>query len=149
MTAFVANGPGRVPADGEGGPSNQPSVVKALGELAESLARAWRAAASELSPGKYLAFTSLVVLAVLALSLWFDVTVVSRFEYRAAQAGALNRLRNELAHGVAPLGQVDRKGRLLRPGVPVALLAIPELHLRAVVLRARHRRSHLRPRAPA
>jgi sortase A len=136
MTALVANeAPGLgASAAGEGSRSNRPSVVSALRDLVQALQRMWGAAATELSPAKYLVFTSLVVLAVLTLSLWFDVIVVSRFEYRAAQAGAVSRLRNELAHGVAPLGQVDRKGRLLKQGVPVALLVIPALHLRAAVL---------------
>jgi sortase A len=136
MTALVATGPGgrgAAPGHDDSRP-RQPGVANALSDLMEALARAWRTAADELSPGKYLMLTSLVVLAVLALSFCFDLVVVSRFEYRAAQTRAFDKLRNELAHGLAPVSQVDRKGRVLRLGSPVALLEIPALHLRTVVL---------------
>src|SRR5579862_7493409 len=132
MTAIVPDGQGLVGRDG--GRGVRPGVGQAVNELVGALARAWRAAARELSPTKWLTLTSLVVLAVLTLGFCFDLAVVSRFEYRAAQAREFNRLRNELAHGLAPISQVDRKGRVVATGSPVALLQIPALHLRTVVL---------------
>jgi LPXTG-site transpeptidase (sortase) family protein len=59
---------------------------------------------------------------------------VSPLEYRAAQATEFNALRNELAHGLAPIGPIDQKHRVLAPGSPVAELRIPRLHLSAVVV---------------
>jgi sortase A len=84
--------------------------------------------------GKYLAVTSMIVVAVLALGFCANLFIVSRFEYRAAQSRLFSQLRNELAHGVGPVSDTDRKGRLLATGKPVALLEIPALHLRTVVV---------------
>jgi len=134
--AFVSPGADRQEASvlGDGGRRDDPGVATAIRGLAEAVVRAWRAAASELSPARYLTLTSLLVLAVLALSFCFDLVVVIRFEYRAAQAREFSRLRNELAHGLAPISDVDRKGRAVGAGSPLALLEIPALHLHTVVL---------------
>jgi len=82
----------------------------------------------------YLARSAFVVLAIVALTFSFSVVVVTRLQHRAAQTRAFNRLRDELALGVAPTGQVDDKGHLLAPGSPVALLEIPAIHMHEVVL---------------
>jgi sortase A len=95
----------------------------------------WRRLSTEGSAARYVRVTSLLVLAVLALGFCADLVVVSRFEYRAAQTRDFDRLRNELGgKGKAPVAQVDLKGRVLPEGAPVALLTIPRLHLRTVVV---------------
>src|SRR5579859_7492332 len=78
-------------------------VVGALRELRTRLVEGW-ASAGQLSSARYLTATSLLIVAILTLSFTVDLGFVSRFEYRAAQSHAYNRLRNELAHGVAPVG---------------------------------------------
>jgi LPXTG-site transpeptidase (sortase) family protein len=82
----------------------------------------------------YLGRAALATLAVLALSLVLQVVIVSRLDVWAVQTRAFDTLRKELAHGVAPTGQVARSGRLVPLGAPVALLTIPELGIREVVL---------------
>jgi LPXTG-site transpeptidase (sortase) family protein len=77
---------------------------------------------------------SLVVVAVLALGLCFHLIVTSRLEHSASQATALQGLRKQLALGTAPTGQVDRNGRLLRLGTPIAVIDIPAVRLHQVVL---------------
>jgi LPXTG-site transpeptidase (sortase) family protein len=82
---------------------------------------------------RYVIAGGLLVVAVLTIGFFLDMVVVSRLEYRAAQATSFAHLRNELALGSAPVDQQDQQGRLLRAGTPVALLTIPSLHLRTVV----------------
>lgn len=77
---------------------------------------------------------ALVVVAALALGLAAQLTVVSGFEHRAAQQGAFNRLRLELAKGTAPLGQTNKSGHPLALGTPMAVLEIPTIGVHQVVL---------------
>lgn len=84
-------------------------------------------------PRKWVYLCAALTIAVLTLGFVVDLAVVSRFEYRAAQARSFNQLRNELALGSAPVSQFDRHGHLLRLGTPVALLEVPKLHMRLVV----------------
>jgi len=90
--------------------------------------------AREIGVGRYFARTAMVVLAGVALGLCINLVVLSQFEHRAAQTRAFNRLRVELAEGVAPSGPVDANGRLLSEGTPVALLEIPVVGIHEVVL---------------
>jgi sortase A len=83
--------------------------------------------------GPSLTRSLLTSLAVVCTALFLNVSLLGGLEERAAQTTAFARLRNALAVGTAPLGQVDGKGRLLRSGTPVALLEIPDLHLREVI----------------
>jgi sortase A len=75
----------------------------------------------------------LFVLAAVAISVVLQPVVVGRLEHRAAQQQAYDRLRKDIADSVAPLGAtID--GKPVHPGRPVALLVIPSIHLREVVL---------------
>jgi sortase A len=85
-------------------------------------------------PVRYLVCSSLAVLTVVSLGLAFGIVVLSRLQERSAQTLAFDRLRNQLAIGVAPLGQVDQRGRLLRLGTPMAMLDIPTLGVHQAVL---------------
>jgi len=78
----------------------------------------------------------LVAVAALALGLVAHLAVFSRLEHTASQVRLYARFRDQLANGVAPLGQVSGSGRLYANGTPVALLEIPRLHLREVVSEA-------------
>jgi sortase A len=81
-----------------------------------------------------IAQVALAVLAVLALGVVLQIAVISRMEYRSAQVGALNAFRTQLALGTAPTGPLGTDHHLLAPGTPMALLTIPALGVRAVVL---------------
>jgi hypothetical protein len=75
----------------------------------------------------------LLLVAVVCLAFALDFVVVGRLQHRAAQTRLFNQFRVELANGVAPTGQLDANGRLLRAGTPVALLDIPAIGLHEVV----------------
>lgn len=78
--------------------------------------------------------SALIVLAVLAVGLVAQIVVISRLEYRSAQVSLLNTFRSEVALGTAPKGPLGGKGHLLALGTPMALITIPALDVRAVVL---------------
>lgn len=72
-----------------------------------------------------LAATALSILAALMLGFVAYVAVVGNVVHARAQQLAYASLRNELANGTAPLGQVDDRGRAVALGAPVALLEAP------------------------
>ncbi|MFU8870447.1 sortase [Micromonospora sp. SL4-19] len=78
--------------------------------------------------------TTLTLLAVVLLGFVAHLTLLSRLQYARDQQTAYADLRGQLASATAPTGQVDPAGRLLAPGTPVAVLRIPRLKLRQVVL---------------
>ncbi|MEW2485088.1 sortase [Streptomyces sp. NPDC048411] len=83
---------------------------------------------------QHLARGALLTLAAVLLGLTTQLLVVSHLQHRAAQQGAFDELRANLALGTAPVAQTDPQGRLLAPGTPVALLRIPSLQVREVVM---------------
>ncbi len=98
-------------------------------------ARAGRGAAFEaIEPVRYLAASSLAVLAVVTLGVVVNLAVVSGIEHHTAQTRAFARFREELALGVAPTGQVDSRGRLLALGTPIAQIEIPAIGVNEVAL---------------
>jgi hypothetical protein len=78
--------------------------------------------------------SGLVVLAVLSLGIVVQLAVLSPLEYRSAQVSLLNTFRTQLALGTAPLGPVGPDHHLLPLGTPMALITIPSIGVRAVVL---------------
>ena len=87
-----------------------------------------------LGPRLELGRTAAIFLCALAFGLVLQLTVVSSFQQRAAQQGAFDRLRSDLATGTAPVGPADQDGDLLAVGSPVAYLEIPSIGLRQVVV---------------
>ncbi|MGW3666860.1 sortase [Streptomyces sp. NPDC005141] len=83
---------------------------------------------------RHLARGGLLTLAALLLGLTVQLLFVSGLQERAAQHGAFDSLRAQLALGTAPVAQTDQQGDLLAPGTPVALIDIPALHVHQVVL---------------
>jgi hypothetical protein len=77
---------------------------------------------------------ALAVLAILAIGLVAQLALIGRLQYRSAQVGALNSFRTKLALGTAPLGPVGTDHHLLPLGTPVAVVSVPAIGLRAVVL---------------
>lgn len=80
--------------------------------------------------------TSLLILAVTALGFVAWVGLFSDLHYDKAQLNAYDRLRVELASGTAPNGPTapDNPAQLLPMGAPVAVLGIPAIGLRTVIL---------------
>lgn len=83
---------------------------------------------------KFLIGRSLVSLGVAAVCFLLQLTVVSHVQYESAQFKATETIRYELANGTAPVGQVDRDGKLLAAGTPVAVIKIAKLGVEDVVL---------------
>jgi hypothetical protein len=77
-----------------------------------------------------------LILAVGALGFVAWVGLFSRLHYDKAQLNAYETLRVELAEGTAPNGptQPNTPNQLLALGTPVAVLSIPAIGLRTVVL---------------
>jgi sortase A len=90
------------------------------------------------SPGQLVARTlgtSFLILAVTALGFVAWVGLFSTLHYDKAQLNAYDALRVELATGTAPNGPTaPNSTALLRMGAPVAVLSIPAIGLRTVIL---------------
>jgi LPXTG-site transpeptidase (sortase) family protein len=86
--------------------------------------------------------TALTIIAVLALTFVGHLAGVSQLQYARTQQIAYADFRAQLARGEAPVGQYkveftdsgEERQRLLHPGEAVAVLRIPALHVRTVVL---------------
>ncbi|MGY4742996.1 sortase [Streptomyces sp. ATMOS53] len=83
---------------------------------------------------RHLARGGLLALAALLLGITAQLLLVSGAQERSAQHAAFDELRGQLALGTAPVAQTDQQGRLLAPGTPVALVAVPRLGMSQVVL---------------
>jgi sortase A len=76
----------------------------------------------------------LAVLAVVAIGIVVQIALLSHLEYRSSQVASLNSFRTQLAFGTAPLGPVGPDHHLLALGTPIAVITIPALGVRSVVL---------------
>lgn len=76
----------------------------------------------------------LAIVAVLSLSFLAELTVFGNLRHDRDQAQLAMQFRVELAEGIAPVGPVDEANTALPLGTPVALLEIPRLGLREVVV---------------
>ncbi len=104
----------------ERGASATPSSIEAHGRFLES-------------PGFIIA-SSLLILAFLCLGFVANLLIVSQLVHARDQEVLYSDFRSELANAIAPVGQTDVNGALLRPGAPVALLEIPDLGMKEVVV---------------
>lgn len=74
-----------------------------------------------------------MVAALITLQL-MNIIVISPLQHSTAQARLYDQLRLTLSEGSAPLGQTDFEGKLVAPGTPLALLEIPDLNVREVIV---------------
>jgi sortase A len=86
------------------------------------------------SPEYRLAGQVLVIVAVMALSFLMELTVLGNLRHDRDQAQLAAQFRVELAKGIAPVGPFDDANTALALGAPVAVLEIPRLGLREVVV---------------
>lgn len=91
-------------------------------------------AASGRSTEFRLAGQVLAIVAVVALSFLIELTVLGNLRHDHDQAQLAAEFRTELAKGIAPVGPLDGANKPLAAGTPVALLEIPKLGLREVVV---------------
>lgn len=76
---------------------------------------------------------ALTLLAALLLGFAVNLTVLGHVEHARAQQNGYNKLRTELALGVAPVGRLDADGKAVSMGSPVAVLHIKAIGLKEVV----------------
>ncbi|GAA2953215.1 sortase [Microbacterium schleiferi] len=93
-----------------------------------------RAPLPPLSPGQQYVRGSLVVLAVLMIALVLSITLLGQIRHYAAQQQLSDSFRQQLAEGIAPVAEGDFNDVLLPDGAPVALLEIPSIGVREVVV---------------
>lgn len=81
-----------------------------------------------------LAGQMLGIVAVLTLSFLVELTVLGNLRHARDQIHLAAEFRSELANAVAPVGPFDDANIPLAAGTPVALLVIPRLNLREIVV---------------
>lgn len=77
---------------------------------------------------------AMTMIAIVLFTLIVNITLVSQVQHFAAQHRLFNQLRLALAQGSVPLGQLDINNHVTKPGTPIALLTIPEIGVREVVV---------------
>ena len=115
-------------ASDPGAEGRNPSAAPTLPQPAAPKAPAAAPSRRQLLPR-----ATLGILAALLLGFAGDLTVLGRVRHARDQRIAYSEFRIDLANAVAPVGQLDRNGKLLKLGTPVALLDIPAIGLREVV----------------
>ncbi|MBC7677428.1 MAG: class E sortase [Pseudorhodobacter sp.] len=82
----------------------------------------------------HIAISALRIIAALLVAFVAHVALLGSLTQHRDQAVLYDEVRESLARGETTLGQTDIDGRLLAPGTPVAVLEIPSLALRQVVV---------------
>ena len=82
----------------------------------------------------FLVASALLTFAILCLGFLANLLIVSQLVHARDQEVLYSDFRSELANAIAPVGQTDVNGALLRPGAPVAILEIPDLGMKEVVV---------------
>ncbi|WP_370291572.1 sortase [Nocardioides sp.] len=78
--------------------------------------------------------SALGLLSLVLLVLLMNLTVVSQLQHWNSQRDLYSKLRLGFAEGSSPIGQLDINGKIVESGTPIALLRIPRLGLREVVV---------------
>jgi sortase A len=92
-----------------------------------------------LAPGGFderlsLASSACAVLALVCGWMLLQLLVLGGLSHTRDQTLLYSKFRSELAQATAPTGELDYNGNAVQPGAPVALLTIPEIGLRQVVV---------------
>ena len=83
---------------------------------------------------RFLVASILIIFSVLCLGFLANLLIVSQLVHARDQEVLYSDFRSELANAIAPVGQTDVNGALLRSGAPVAILEIPDLGMKEVVV---------------
>jgi LPXTG-site transpeptidase (sortase) family protein len=129
----------RVAADPAATPSPTAEGSAAAGDAATQAPPDGYRRRQRVTPGQLVARTigtSFMILAITALGFVAWVGLFSQLHYDKAQLNAYDALRLELANGTAPNGPTvpNNSAQLLPMGAPVAVLSIPAIGLRTVIL---------------
>ncbi len=81
-----------------------------------------------------LAAQALAIVAMLGVCFLIELTLLGNLRHDRDQAQLAAQFRTELARGIAPVGPYDEANTPLAVGSPVALLEIPRLQLREIVV---------------
>ena len=84
--------------------------------------------------GLLISGTAVTILAVVLLGFVLDTLAFGALKHSRDQQVAYSKLRSDLGVVTAPLGHTDENGALYPLGTPMALLQIPEIGVREVVL---------------
>jgi len=91
-------------------------------------------AAAPARAGWEVAGVALCLLAVLTVGFVADLLLLGALRHNRDQQTSYAELRHALANGTAPVGQADQDGAIYPLGTPVALLDLPQVGLREVIL---------------
>lgn len=83
---------------------------------------------------QFLVVGVLLALGILCVGFLASLVVVSQLIHARDQEVLYSDFRSELANAIAPVGQTDINGALLAPGAAIAVLEIPDLGMREVVV---------------
>ncbi|GAA2743577.1 sortase [Kitasatospora cinereorecta] len=86
-----------------------------------------------LPDGPQLLGAALAILAALLIGLVLELGPLGSLKHLRDHETGYAELRESLAKGTTPIGQLDRDGKPVEPGTPVALLEVEQLGLREVV----------------
>lgn len=78
--------------------------------------------------------TATLLLSIVLFAFVLEVTVLGAAQHARNQRVAYAELRSDLANTVGPTGQLDQDGEPLALGRPIAVLNVPSIGLREVVL---------------
>ena len=84
--------------------------------------------------GALLTKSILSMIALCALAMIANLVVLSQLEHFSSQQGLRDRIRDELANGVAPVAALSPGGGVIADGSPIGILRIPDLDINEVVL---------------
>jgi sortase A len=81
-----------------------------------------------------IASSACAVIALVCAWMLLQLLVLGGLAHARSQSLLYTQLRSELAQATAPTGALDYNGKPVQPGAPVALLTIPAIGLRQVVV---------------
>lgn len=87
-----------------------------------------------LTPGQRFGKVAFQMIAIALLAFILNITVLSHLQHSVSQHLLWMELRDQLTEGTLPVSEGDVDDVLLPDGVPVALLEIPQIGLREVIV---------------
>lgn len=82
----------------------------------------------------FLVSSVLLALGIMCIGFLANLVIVSQLVHARDQEVLYSNFRSELANAIAPVGQTDINGALLTPGSAIAILEIPDLGMKEVVV---------------
>jgi LPXTG-site transpeptidase (sortase) family protein len=133
MTSVLTRGSGAAHA----APEPRPSAPRPrrLSRFAKAAAAARQDATGRRTPATVTVMSgSVAILGLLLLTFVAELTFLGGLRHAHQQASGFNTLRSTLANATTPVGPRTGSGELVPTGTPVALLEIPAIRLKEVVL---------------